>query len=113
MPVDIARCVRAVTDAMSHINFIQGYHAGGRRRATRREALEHVRGYEKALKEIEEYCPDTVKTRSFYRELEMIKRTIPETNLDYHSWDMAEAHMFDVLRRLESELYKLAREYGG
>ena len=109
---DIVRCVRAVTDAIGHINFILGYRAGGRRRADRKEALEHVKGYEKALEEIEEYCPESVKTRSLYIELRSIKESPPETNLDYHSWDVAQAHLFDVLHRLELELYELAKEYG-
>jgi len=111
MPEDIARCVRAVVDAIRHIDFIRGYHAGGKRRAYRREAIEHVKDYIKALEDIERYCPESVKSRSLYRELDLMKRTIPETSLDYHSWEMASAHLHDVLQRLETELYHLAKEY--
>ena len=111
MPEDIARCVRAVVDAIRHVNFIRGYHAGGKRRMYRSVALEHVKGYQEALEDIEKYCPDPVKTRSLYTELRLVKESPPETNLDYHSWEMASAHLYDLLQRLETELYHLAEEY--
>jgi len=109
--VDIARCVKAVTDAIGHIEFIRGYHTGGRKRGYRSVALEHVKGYQKALEEIERYCPDSVKTRSFYIELRSIRESPPETNLDFHSWGVASAHLYDVLHRLEIELDHLVKEY--
>ena len=103
---DLGRCIGAVARALEYAGFLEGYHEGAEGRpAPNKIALEYVDHYKKALEDIDRFCPDFVKTRSFYMELRSIsKEEPPELTLRYHPWSMSISRLYTVLHELERSI---------